>query len=449
MTGQRPRHVVRNATDENTQDNPRLAYRDARVTVFHGDCLEVLPSLPDRSAHAVVSDPPYGVGFMGRQWDRPWANAPTGFAGRGHLRLPRYGARSAAAAYQQWCEQWAKECLRLLRPGGHLVVFGGTRTWHRLASAIEDAGFEIRDSIAWLYGTGFPKSLDVAKELDRLAHAERQVVKRGPSMKRARSGAAQRRTGSWIKNDGRLYVPAETLPVTDAVRQWQGWGTNLKPAFEPIIVARKPLAGTVAATVREYGTGALHIDACRVPLDDADRAKIDAEHAGMDAATYRRRPGASLNLSVRPLPLKPAHAHDLGRWPANVALTHAAGCGEQCAVGCPAGDLNRQSAGASARYMSSARGAARYFPVFRWQAKASRSERPYVGTHAHPTVKPLELVRWLVRLVTPSDGLVLDPFLGSGTTAEAARLEGFRCIGIERETEYLPLIRARLAGHGG
>lgn len=447
MTRQGYRDTARDVTDEDTRDSLRPAYRDSLVTVYHGDCLEALPSLPDHSVQAVVTDPPYGLDFMGRAWDS-FDRSPRKLTGTGGVQAPfsNHGVRLSAVqrgTFQQWCERWATECLRLLTPGGYLITFGGTRTWHRQAAALEDAGFEIRDTIAWLYGSGFPKSLDVAKQFDRMAHAERSVVRRGRPMKHMISGAVQHRTGSWIKDDGRVYVPAETLPATAAARKWQGWGTNMKPAFEPIIVARRPLAGTTAATVERFGTGALHIDACRVPLDDADRAKIDAEHAGMDPTTYRRTPGTSLNLSVRPLKLKPAQAHKLGRWPANVVLGHAGGCAGQCGPGCPVAALDEES-GSARSGTRAGRGASRLFPVFRWQAKATRAERPIVAGQAHPTVKPLELVRWLVRLVTPDNGVVLDPFLGSGTTAEAARLEGFQCIGIEREAEYLPLIRARL-----
>lgn len=377
------------------------AFRDAAATVYHGDCFDLLPLLPDSSVQAVVTDPPYGLGFMGKDWDRI-----------GSAQQGRHSSRVTGRVFGAWCEQWARECLRLLPPGGHVVAFGGTRMWHRLAAALEDAGFEIRDSIAWLYGSGFPKSLNMAK---------------------TRSGSG---------------------------RSWRGWGTGLKPAFEPIIIARKPLAGTVAATVGRFGTGALHIDACRVPAK-----AIGHRHDTLGKATYGMHgPGGGSHA---------AGQTDQGRWPPNVVLAHSPACRESCTDDCPVAALDAQSgvlrSGANPTHRQAdifrdcygqfagsavcrpmrgadSGGAARFFPAFRWQAKAPRTERPRVDGRAHPTVKPLELVRWLVRLVTPTGGVVLDPFLGSGTTAEAARMEGFRCIGIEREADYLPLVRARLEG---
>jgi site-specific DNA-methyltransferase (adenine-specific) len=439
-------------------------YRDRQTTIFHNDCFDVLPTLPADSVHAVVTDPPYGLRFMDRKWDS--------FGGNHHPARSAGAARTRHAegsAFGMWCEEWARECLRVLRPGGHLVAFGGSRTWHHLAVAIENAGFEIRDSIAWLYGSGFPKSLDVSKALDKAADTERQVVSRGTPVKHMTPGAEQGRTGSWAKGGNRMFVPAATRPATEAADRWQGWGTGLKPAFEPIIVARKSLAGTVAVTVGEHGTGAINVDACRVPMSEADRDAINAKHAGMSPETYKRLPGSSLNLSLKPLPLKPAHAHLAGRWPPNVAFTHPPECGSRCLAGCPVAALDRQSGRSkfpivgprrstagdgwgmppSTSDHADAGGASRFFPAFRWQAKAGRAERPRVNGLAHPTVKPLALVRWLVRLVTPPGGLVVDPFLGSGTTAEAARLEGVRCIGIERDEDYLPLIRVRLRRTSG
>ena len=473
-------------------------FSDDTVTLYAGDCRDALPNLPDASVDAVVTDPPYELGFMGRAWD------------------------ASGIAYD--VDMW-RQCLRVLRPGGHLLAFGGTRTYHRLTVAIEDAGFEIRDSLHWIYGSGFPKSLDVSKAIDKrpgvalhrafaghlaarrevaglsradvservvgsrsgacwnwehhqfpeakwwpalrdlldlddkwglvIAEADREVIGQGAS------GAA---TVAYARPTSGDYDV--TAPATDDARRWQGWGTALKPAHEPIVLARKPLAGTVAATVLAHGTGGLNIDGCRTPGTAQPFGNGTARTGGIMGASEPRgawTPTAS------------------GRWPANVLLSHppavdGAGavvgdaCAGGCVDGCPVAEMEAQSGVtkstpgvrrnqyAAVSAYSSGRprdrvvehddsgGASRFFPVFRYEAKAPASERPRGddGT-AHATVKPLGLLRWLIRLVTPPGGLVLDPFLGSGTTAEACVIEGFRCIGVERDESHLPLIKARLA----
>jgi site-specific DNA-methyltransferase (adenine-specific) len=383
--------------------------------------------MDDASVDAVVTDPPYELGFMGKTWD------------------------AAGVAYDPTL--W-DEVLRVLKPGGHLLAFGGTRTYHRMTVAIEDAGFEVRDSIHWVYGSGFPKSLDVSKAIDKAAGAEREVVGEGPNAaRRPKPGA-----GVTMKMPSGDPI---TAPATDAARQWDGWGTALKPAHEPIVVARKPLAGTVAATVLEYGTGALNIDGCRV--------------AGADAPLKWETPRGGI-WQTDPTATATATTDDRGRWPANFVLTHAADCGDDCAPGCPVAALDEQSgelSGAGSRTKRVDRspftsgeghliadrvhdaggGASRFFTVtewddapFRYVAKPSRAERN-AGTdrNIHPTVKPLDLMRWLVRLVTPPGGVVLDPFAGSGTTLAAAILEGFDCVGVEMTDDYLPLIEGRCA----
>jgi site-specific DNA-methyltransferase (adenine-specific) len=302
------------------------------------------------------------------------------------------------------------ECLRVLKPGGHLLAFAGTRTQHRMAVRIEDAGFEIRDMIAWVYGSGFPKSLDVSKAIDKAAGAERQVVGsrkltgtariKGQAAFGATSGRSEEayRDGSEISDT----LPI-TAPATPEAQQWAGWGTALKPALEPITVARKPLTGTVAENVLAHGTGALNVDGCRVGTDGgtAKGSKPMGEGNGI----Y----GAGLHGACEITQLS------AGRWPAN--LTHD---GSEEVVGL----LND---------------AARFF----YCAKASKADRG--DDNHHPTVKPTDLMRYLCRLVTPPGGTVLDPFAGSGSTGKAAALEGFRFIGIEREAEYVEIARARIA----
>lgn len=602
-----------------------LHHQTDTVHLHHGDCLDVLRELPDASVDAVVTDPPYGLGFMGKAWD----DLPPG-------------------------EEWARECLRVLKPGGHLLAFGGSRTWHRLAVAVEDAGFEIRDSIAWLYGSGFPKSLDVSKAIDKAAGAEREVV----GLKRYGEGAtygeqlAGGRTGGGIMGTPTARpASVETAPATPAAAQWQGWGTALKPAFEPIVVGRKPLASpgvnvlsrveselrarglegeirwttgpasgaarldpsissssteaqptagasadpaaasetpnderptgrssatitrhgaqrtaitsgpmpaagplssetrsltptaapapaatsesatsspsitstgaeprtarrpgarsttkssakdshlgiesfagiatgltgswatvridrladgtyvwpdglprntaggsTVAANVLAHGTGALNIDGCRI----GDGSGSQGPRTDEPTAATRYTDRGSVNFAATP---GPRGGSPSGRWPANVVLddTQAAELDAQSGTTRGGrGGLRERAASTDLGGMNDdgwepkpvlqpsyadSGGASRFFPTFKYQAKAPTRERPKVDGVAHPTVKPLDLMRWLVRLVTPPGGVVLEPFAGSGATVEACILEGFQCIAIEREADYLPLILHRI-----
>ena len=403
--------------------------------ILHGDCVEEMRQLPEASVHAVVTDPPYGINFMGKAWDAPGGmlgQMATGDEQRGAYAYGGSHSRGYAdndnAAFGAWCETWLTECLRVLKPGGHLLAFGGTRTWHRLAVAVEDAGFEIRDSMAWLYGSGFPKSLDVSKAIDRaagaLAHESKRFIVAG-------------QTGKLINPPTKGYVPP--APATDAAKQWQGWGTALKPAFEPIVVARKPLTGTVAANVLEHGTGALNVDGCRIGSDEDTRWNARGGDNGL---------GGTGTFQIRE-----RRAEDMpetsGRWPANVILDEhtAAIVDEQSGVSTSGAAGLKGSSGFADGYSGEysvpygdTGGASRFF----YAAKAPSEERPTGNGTAHPTVKPLDLMRWLVRLVTPPGGIVLEPFAGSGTTVEACIKEDVRCIAIEREADYLPLIDERI-----
>ena len=352
---------------------PNVHYTDPAVTIWHGDSIETLRELPDNSIDSIVTDPPYGLGFMGKAWDA----LPPG-------------------------EEWARECLRVLKPGGHLLAFGRSRTWHRLAVAVEDAGFEIRDSLFWHYGSGFPKSHDVGKS-----------------------------TGD---------------------QKWSGWGTALKPATEPIVMARKPLQGTVAGNVQTWGTGALNIDATRIGTTKDVPASASAPQAGNHVGIG----------SVSALAERSGMDPNVGRWPANVVLdeTTAEILDQQSGItsshvrkdgrvgqGGGAGLYNPNEGKPTRESFAptDSGGASRFFYV----AKAPKRERPVVDGIAHPTVQPLALMRWLVKLVTPPGGVVLDPFEGSGTTLEACLLEGFNHVGIEREADYLPLIMSRVDRQAG
>ena len=394
--------------------------------LLHGEALQELRALPDCSIDSVVTDPPYGLAFMGKRWD--------------------YDVPSV--------EIWA-ECLRVLKPGGHLLAFAGTRTQHRMAVRIEDAGFEIRDMIAWVYGSGFPKSLDVSKAIDKarrrdyvLAAVEFGLNIPGNNLHDWTKG--EHSPGDkWWEEFKRVLSPEQwgeieravvwksdkgkaifgscvgeydiTAPATDAARQWDGWGTALKPALEPITVARKPLVGTVVANVLAHGTGALNINGCRVGTEGSrtNSSRPNVMRVGVDSGMTK-----GTETVVR----------DAGRWPANLIHDGSEDVMELFPVTKSGGaPLRRQGMG----YNGGAQ-AARFF----YCAKASKSERGPGNTH--PTVKPLALMRYLVRLVTPPGGTVLDPFMGSGTTGLAAAAEGFRFVGIERDEAYFEIARRRL-----
>ncbi|HEY5265628.1 MAG TPA: site-specific DNA-methyltransferase [Acidimicrobiales bacterium] len=352
--------------------------------LYKGDCLEQLQKLPDNSVDSIVTDPPYELGFMGRSWD------------------------SSGIAYN--VELW-KECLRVLKPGGHALAFGGSRTYHRMAVAVEDAGFEIRESMMWLYGQGMPKSHNVAIALDKKAGVMGHRGKRVSIAGNIRAGQNVERAKA---------MPAHE-PITAGAKEWAGWGTGLKPAHEPIVVARKPLDGTVANNVLVWGTGALNIDGCRIPSDER-----------------------SDGLKGRPI------QKSATRWPANVIHDGSA----EILACFP----EKKPRGSTARFFYCAKPTTRErnaglegLPVSRPDTRSVEA----MGTFAekgiqpqqniHETVKPVALMKYLCRLVTPPGGVILDPFLGSGTTAVAAILEGFDWIGCELTEEYWPIIEGRVA----
>lgn len=392
------------------------------TTIHHGDCLTVLRSMPDASVSAIVTDPPYGLSNTN---PASVADAITKWVGgdREHVPTGRGFMGKSWDAFVPPPAVW-DECLRVLKPGGHMVVFAGSRTQDLMGLSIRLAGFDIRDSVAWLYGSGFPKSLDVSKAIDKAAGAEREVVR-------------ERRGDGTVVGLGHSGVADITAPATDAAREWEGWGTALKPAHEPVIVARKPLEGTVAGNVLEHGTGALNIDGCRV---------------GAEVIPEQRAGQARIGTFERTNMVTPERT---GRWPANVVLdeSQAEVLDQQSGVTSSAQRIGRRTGKADTTSYgefsgqervvmghNDSGGASRFF----YTAKASKSERPVVDGTAHPTVKPLAIMQWLIRLTTPPGGLVLDPFAGSGTTIEAAILEGFPVIGIEREADYLPLIQSRI-----
>jgi DNA modification methylase len=488
------------------------------IEIKHGDCLEILAKIADNSIDAIVTDPPYGLSFMGKKWD--------------------YDVPSV--------EVWA-ECLRVLKPGGHLLAFAGTRTQHRMAVRIEDAGFEIRDMIAWVYGSGFPKSLDVSKAIDRMDASEEQERRRLRFTAWVRAtGATSRQideaTGTnmgghyttaasqpaimtrehleqcryllgdvpeWVEREADIRsvesknfaerqvvgVHAQgstpggfgdhrfsfnskdiTAPATPEAQQWAGWGTALKPALEPITMARKPLTGTVAANVLEHGTGAINVDGCRV--EGAPPSVPQPVFNRGTGRVYGMKTGEGRNGEM---------SQAAGRWPANLihdGSDEVVGLFPEANSARANGNPNNPKRGTNHIATSYGQGdgkttydyrdtgsAARFF----YCAKANKADRdegceglPQTvracgpeghtknataksgelqrlprGNH-HPTVKPTDLMRYLCRLVTPPGGTVLDPFMGSGSTGKAAALEGFKFIGIERDPEYIEIAKARI-----
>ena len=443
-------------------DRPKFEYEEQREVGPHrivcSDCVAYLRTLPDNSVDAIVTDPPYGIGFMGKEWD----NSVPGI-------------------------EWAKECLRVLKPGGHIIAFASTRTVHRLGVTIEDAGFEVRDTITWLYWQGFPKNLDLAKAIDKMKHNRDEVLEVTAWIRGARDAAGIKNShiddafgfkgmaGHWTSSKSQPSVPTleqvptllEVLKVdepperiktllldlnaqknepgpnwwnrkvvgekegvntkkqaiaastaaqgitksskhtfkistaaTENAQKWEGWGTALKPAQEPAILARKPMAGTVANNVLQHGTGGLNIDACR--FEDGDEAWPGPQNGEVDG----------------------------GRWPANV-------------FACPKPSQSEKSAGLEDFGITSAN------EVTGRKEGSAGSKNPRAGktgdsANFHPTVKPVRLMRWLIRMVTPPGGVVMDTFLGSGTTMVAAAREGVTCVGVEMSGEFAALSEARV-----
>jgi site-specific DNA-methyltransferase (adenine-specific) len=372
-------------------------------TLHVGDCLDVMAGMADESVDSIVTDPPYGLSFMGKHWDHGIPDV----------------------------DFWL-QALRVAKPGTHMLAFGGTRTYHRLTCAIEDAGWEIRDCIMWVYGSGFPKSHDVSKAIDKEAGAVREVT---------RAGVVQRDGyGGWDTGSSHTR-PRYDLPATPLAARWQGWGTALKPAWEPIIVARKPLAGTVAANVTRYGTGALNIDGCRVG------STVETWPTSKSYAPGQFQPGGKGDTQT-------TGAAPAGRWPAN--LIHDGS--EEATAGM----------GKAARYFYCAKASKRdrdegcegfdkrIAPCHNIDGRNPENPKNYIGQtpmplkrNNHPTVKPTDLMRYLCRLVTPPGGIVLDPFAGSGSTGKAALLGGFRFVGIEKEPDYAEIAVARLTHAAG
>ena len=512
-------------------------------TIIHGDCLEELKKLDDSSVDAVICDPPYGLSNTKPQQVadvlKAWVTGDT-------VSVPAKRGGFMGADWDSFVPPPAvwEECMRVLKPGGHMAVFAGARTQDLMGLSIRLAGFEIRDTLGWVYGSGFPKSMDISKAIDKKRDEDREprvAVTSWVADECARLGWSRSRLckafgvknqpiQSWTERNpdyaviptwenwqklkalvgfgdemdaevwrlnGRKGTPGEawekrevvgvqkgamsgwnmdgttkfvdrdiTTSHSDAAKQWDGWGTALKPAIEPIILARKPLDGTVAANVLAHGVGGLNIDACRVPARDDrkpvsgfyNRSLKDRQSMPNDRP-YMDKLDPDESGAVQP--------HPSGRFPANVLLDeHAAKeMDKQSGVLKGRVGMTKHGSGTNSVYGTYERsaqslvtdgvedsgGASRFFPVFKYQAKAPKKERPVIIREdgkkiQHPTVKPLKLMEWLVTLITPEGGTVLDPFAGTGTTLQAAVNKGFRPIGIEADADYIQLIHRRLEG---
>lgn len=421
------------------------------VVLYPGDCLEALKKLPDNSIDSCVTDPPYGLEFMGKEWDtfkppkEAWAKRDKSQDLTGKTSSPFLAAAvnkyEAGTPFQQWCTLWATELLRVMKPGAHLLAFGGTRTYHRLVCGIEDAGFEIRDQVQWLYGSGFPKGGDVGKVIDKKEGVQRKVV----GTKRNNKGNSGPQTYAALGEFNQTRHSPVTEPESDFAKQWDDWSTAIKPANEPIVLARKPLEGSVVDNLRRWGVGALNIGACRIATDELKSRHVPASDVR----------GVALEGSADGS-LRKAWDYDgsKGRYPANVIHD---GSDEVVRLFPADGGVSRINCGRDEyqpNYANNVYGkgkgggfhpgfgdggsAARFY----YTAKADVSDRV---ASKHPTVKPVDLIQYLVRLVTPPGGTVLDPFAGTGTAGEAAILEGMKAILIERELPYQADIRDRIS----
>jgi len=425
--------------------------------ILQGDCLIKLKELEDNSIDSIVTDPPYELGFMGKSWDN------TGIANNKDM--------------------WA-ECLRVLKPGGHLLAFSGTRTYHRMAVAIEDAGFEVRDMIEWVYGSGFPKSRNIGKDMEKkevggIKNLKQIGTKQGIKVETGTQGFSYSKEYVAGKSMGGRQISGE-IPVYEINNSWGGWGTALKPSHEPICMARKPLAEkTVAENVLKYGTGGINIDESRVAYEPD--AKLVVRHNKGGEYVYEH------GTAKKPADIEP---NSLGRFPANLIHDNSEEVRE-CFPESKSGAMNgtykntmmkgepgiRDGKEIYLQQEASSGSASRFFKSIIYQAKASKSERnkgceemedkeriDYGGFHSekgliennrnpenrlpnknnHPTVKPIALMEYLIKMVTPKGGVVLDPFAGSGSTLVAAKQNGYQYIGIEMTEEYIPIIKARL-----
>jgi site-specific DNA-methyltransferase (adenine-specific) len=451
-----------------------------KIDLRLGDCLEVLKTIPDNSIDAVITDPPYGIGFMNKEWDNPEklrqqqerdlerskirnenGTAPvtasfSPFPGQG------YKGRKEGLWFQQWCQLWAEECLRILKPGGHILSFSAPRTYHRMASAFEDAGFEIRDQLMWVFGSGFPKSHNIGKAIDKIEGNEREIVGRkiqrvdGTTRNLQPNGGFMKENVKTKPSDG--YIDIEK-PGSENSEKWEGWGTALKPAHEPIVMARKPLSEkSIAENVLKHGTGGINIDGSRIEMKQGDKMDIrryNEYHDTFSSYEEGESPKGKEYIVNEP--------HEGGRFPANIIFDEEAGqlldeqsgergngwkknYGKEDYNGLQYSSSTQQcifGGGYNGKNTYSDKGGASRFFYCPKAAKKDRGEGIELINN-HPTVKPTDLMRYLINLITPPNGTILDPFMGSGSTGKAAVRCGLNFIGIEKEQEYMDIASARI-----
>jgi site-specific DNA-methyltransferase (adenine-specific) len=476
-----------------------------KIDLRLGDCLEVLKTIPDNSIDSVVTDPPYGLGFMNKEWDSPEKlrqltqresdrSAERKAEGKSPTDAPFSKSVPPGLAikgskegkwFQEWCELWAVECLRILKPGGHILSFSAPRTYHRMATAFEDAGFEIRDQLMWVFGSGFPKSHNIGKAIDKIEGNDREVVGHNPNHRNTESDVIPLGFQGG-RSDG---------TITKGHSDWEGWGTALKPAHEPIVMARKPLTEkSIAENVLKYGTGGINIDGSRIETEDYIGRKGNDNDLGVGIlAQYdgRKTPPTKKKIDKE--------GHESGRFPANIIFDEEAGQLLDEQSGISKSGKNKLEKGTGGIWNKGTNlpigpeygdkgGASRFFYCPKTskkdrnegldhledkigdtnnqamrRLKCSNCDNWYVAgdkskeckceepnwiepstKNNHPTVKPTDLMRYLINLITPPNGTTLDPFMGSGSTGKAAVRCGVNFIGIEKEQEYMDIASARI-----
>jgi DNA modification methylase len=391
------------------------------ITLKHGDVIEQLKHIADNSVDAIITDPPYNLSFMGKKWDN----------------------KGAPKQFQEWCSAWSAECLRVLRQGGYLLSFGGTRTFHRIASGIEDAGFVIKDCLSWNYGSGFPKSHNISKAIDKKSG---NVRKRVPIVDISNGKEKTKDIGKGWKMTSKEYTTYSDEAITLDAEKWNGYGTALKPAWEPIILAQKPFKGTIVNNVLTHGVGGMNIDATRIESDGSHKRPF--QPTNQQREIYGKQTG-----------FQPTNAN--GRFPANAIFDEEAGAilNEQSGD-CKTGSIKPyMSDGSKSAFIAdksfrnfsqpaSSGGAARFF----YCPKTPKKEKTCMGfvDNKHPTVKPIKLMEWLIKLTCPTaeamgrQPVIIDCFVGSGSTALAANRLNVDCIGIDADEESLTTARLRL-----